>query len=68
MSFVDDLLDMRQLNEGAFHLDNQPFDIHKVLKLIEDIFSPQCKSKGIELVIETSLGSTTDLENQVVPQ
>jgi len=67
MSFVDDLLDMRQLYEGAFRLDNQPFDMHKVLKLIEDIFSPQCKSKGIKLTIETSL-DTTDLESQTVPQ
>ena len=39
-SFVDDLLDLRQLKEGMFTLVNKAFDVVSVLKNISMIFAP----------------------------
>ena len=39
-SFVEDLLDLRQLKEGMFTLVNKAFDVVSVLKNISMIFTP----------------------------
>lgn len=39
-SFVDDLLDFRQLKDGAFNLTNAVFDPNEVISLIFNIFKP----------------------------
>ena len=52
MSFVDDLIDLRQLHEGQFRLQKDPFKLLKVLELIHDIFTPQARAKNIELQID----------------
>ena len=39
-SFVDDLLDYRQLKDGVFSLTNALFDPNETIKLILDIFKP----------------------------
>ena len=38
MTFVDDLLDVRQMKEGVYILENRAFDPKEVLTLISDIF------------------------------
>ena len=38
LTFVEDLLDMKQLKEDAFVLTKQPFNPNEVLSLIEAIF------------------------------
>ena len=40
MSFVDDLIDLRQIHDGGFLLEQRPFLVQKVLKVIFDIFEP----------------------------
>ena len=40
-SFVDDLLDLRQIKENAFALRMQPFDVNEILELVCNIFNPQ---------------------------
>ena len=52
MSFVDDLIDLRQLSEGQFRLQEAPFNLQNVLELIFDIFTPQARTKNIELRID----------------
>ena len=37
-TFVDDLLDIRQIKEGAFKLVNEMFDPNETLSLVYDIF------------------------------
>ena len=49
LTFVEDLLDMKQLKEGAFGLSLQPFDPKEVLQLIEAIFQPSARNKRIDL-------------------
>ena len=39
-SFVDDLLDLRQIREGVFSLSNEVFDPMITIKLICDTFGP----------------------------
>ena len=48
-SFVEDLLDFRQIEEGVFHLSKDPFDPNSVLDLVCRIFEPQAQSRQITL-------------------
>ena len=48
-TFVEDLLDLRQLRDGVFKLSNAPFDVTKVIKDVCNIFSFQAKAKNIEI-------------------
>ena len=48
-TFVEDLLDLRQLRDGVFKLVNAPFDVVKVIKDVCNIFSFQAKAKNIEI-------------------
>ena len=41
LSFVEDMLDVNQLIEGAFRLNLERFNPNKVLEMIEVIFQPQ---------------------------
>ena len=49
-SFVEDLLDLRQLKDGVFALSPKPFDPNEVIKLICQIFDHQAQSKGIRIL------------------
>ena len=40
-SFVNDLLDLRQLKFANLELENKPFDLVSILRNIAEIFSPQ---------------------------
>ena len=40
-SFVDDLLDLRQLKFNRQVLDNQPFNLVDVIRSVGQIFAPQ---------------------------
>ena len=51
-SFVEDLLDLRQLKDGVFALSPEPFDPNEVIKLICQIFDHQAQSKGIRIISE----------------
>ena len=59
LTFVEDMLDVNQLIEGAFSLNLERFNPNKVLKMIEVIFQPQARAKGIEL--------TATVENFLMP-
>ena len=48
-TFVEDLLDLRQLRDGVFKLANAPFDVIKVINDVCSIFSFQAKAKNIEI-------------------
>jgi signal transduction histidine kinase len=62
MSFIEDLIDLRQLHHGEFHLQNAPFEMQSVLKVIYDVFSPQARGKEIAIKIEIGEKSL-DLDN-----
>ena len=48
-TFVDDLLDLRQIKDGVFSIVSQVFDPNEVLEMIIDIFSPQVNARGVLL-------------------
>jgi len=48
-SFVDDLLDMKQLKSGVFRLVQTVFDPNETFQLVCDIFRPQTQAKGVAL-------------------
>ena len=51
-TFVDDLLDIRQIKDGVFSLESSTFDLNEVLEEICEIFQPQTNAKGIDLIIK----------------
>lgn len=52
-TFVDDMLDLNQIKNGVFTLNNQIFDPIEVLKLVCDIFEPQVDARGVKLSFST---------------
>jgi K+-sensing histidine kinase KdpD len=48
-TFVDDLLDLKQLKEGVFSLSCKVFDPNEVFQSVCSIFSPQSDSKKVKL-------------------
>ena len=48
-SFIEDLLDLRQLRDGVFSLILEPLDVSETLKEICSIFDPQAKAKDIRV-------------------
>ena len=56
-SFVDDLLDLKQLAEGAFSLVERAFNPETVLRSVCAVLEPQSLAKGVKLSfkIESSL-------------
>ena len=53
-SFVEDLLDMRQIRDGVFSLSQAPFSPKEVLALVCKIFKPQADFKNVKLYAEIS--------------
>ena len=48
-SFVDDLIDLRQLRDGVFILVDAAFDPNETFQQIISIFKPQAKAKEIKI-------------------
>ena len=61
-SFVDDLLDLRQIREGAFAHAEDVFNPTEILDSICEIFSPQTSAKNVKLfwTIERGLSLPND--------
>lgn len=60
-TFVHDLVDLRQLKDGAFSLIKSVFRPNKVLEETCSILEPSAESKGIELTYE---GASLDNHNR----
>ena len=54
-NFVQDLLDMRQLQSGVFSLTKQVFDPNKIVELVVDVFKPQAKAQKIDITYDEDL-------------
>ena len=55
-SFVEDLLDLRQMRDGAFSLSSAPFDPNETFELICSSFEPQVQVKRVKLIFATANG------------
>ena len=51
-SFVEDLLDLRQLKDGVLSLTAELFDPNEILEEIVDTFIPQAKAQRVSLRIQ----------------
>ena len=51
-TFVDDLLDLKQIREGVFSLFNESFDPSEAIELVCSVFDPQASAVGIKIVFE----------------
>ena len=52
-TFVDDLLDLKQIQEGVFSLVSEVFDPNHAIELVCSIFDPQATAVGVKIVYET---------------
>ena len=48
-SFVNDLLDLSQMTNGHFALNNIEFDPNRVLEMVHTLFRPQAIAQGIDI-------------------
>ena len=48
-TFVDDMLDLHQIKDGAFSLRDAVFDPNEILDMVVDIFKPQADAKTLKL-------------------
>jgi len=66
-SFVEDLLDLRQVKDGVFKLVSAAFDPNYVFQLIHSIFLPEAQAKGVHLSwsVETE-AETNDPRSQLL--
>ena len=51
-SFVNDLLDLRMLQQGKFDNIREAFDMVSIVNLIISIFQPQVKAKDLKIQAE----------------
>ncbi len=49
---LNDILDFSQIQEGHIDVDQQVFELNRLLEETEQAFSEQAHSKGLELVVE----------------
>ncbi|MDY7013255.1 MAG: ATP-binding protein, partial [Cyanobacteriota bacterium] len=54
LELINDVLDMSKIESGRMVLSEYPFDFHRLLERVEQIFQPQAKEKGLELIVECS--------------
>ena len=52
-SFVEDLLDLRQLKDGVFTLKQEVFDANETFDMILETFKPQAAAKNLEINFQT---------------
>ena len=55
-SFVEDMLDLRQIRNGNFTLVPESFDVSQVLTLVSNVFEHQAKAKRCKIIHEISDG------------
>jgi len=69
-TFVDDLLDLQQMKNGAFKLVIGVFDPNVVLEQVSNTFAPQAIAKLVHLTksIVQTLRSPTDSANSTKPR
>ena len=53
---MEDLLDLRLMQEGTFTLQNDVFDVNETFDLIHNIFGQEAMAKNV--LLESSIGET----------
>ena len=59
-SLINDILDLSKLEAGKFILDNEPFELPKIIKGVHGMFTPIATKKGLsfECIYDESLPTT----------
>ena len=65
MSFIEDLIDLKQLREGIFSLEKDPVNVNSIIKAVCDTFKPQAKAKKITMSYQ--LGKDTCSDSKAIP-
>ncbi|HIJ22161.1 MAG: response regulator [Gammaproteobacteria bacterium] len=54
LQLVNDILDMSKIRAGKFELNDQPFDLHRMVQDINALMSVSADSKGVKLHLEVA--------------
>ncbi|MFK7823224.1 MAG: response regulator [Oligoflexales bacterium] len=57
MKILNDIMDISKINAGIMSLDMQPFDLHKQLKFIYQLFEARALEKSIDFHLEIEEGT-----------
>ncbi len=49
LTIINDILDFSRLDAGRLSLDSTAFDLHAVLRGVQDVIAPLAKAKGLDL-------------------
>ncbi len=52
LNLINDILDMSKIEAGRIQLDESNFDLHRVIKDMEDMFCMRVEERGLSLLIE----------------
>ena len=54
LTLINAVLDLSKIEAGRLEVDKAPCDLHRLLKSVSDIVSPQAESKGLTFSVEVS--------------
>ena len=55
MSIVNSLLDIRQITLGKIQLNNECFEVAKILKIVKQMLNESARVRNTAIVIENSM-------------
>ena len=50
LMIISDILDLTRIESGKLVFEEKPFSLHELVKVTTDVFTPQMRQKGLELV------------------
>jgi len=54
LGVINNVLDLSKIEAGEMSLDEEPFDLHEVVRDVSQMLAPQAVAKGIDLVLESA--------------
>ena len=66
-TFVDDMLDLNQIKNGVFKLENKIFNPIEALELVCDTFAPQANAQGVQLSFSIFTAPSAPFESEDPP-
>ena len=54
LALINDVLEMAKIEAGQVSLNNRPFDLHRLLKSLQEMLQIRAAAKGLQLIFEHS--------------
>jgi PAS domain S-box-containing protein len=54
LGVINNVLDLSKIEAGEMSLDEEPFDLHEVVRDVSQMLAPQAVAKGIDLILQSA--------------